>query len=352
MIEPTSIIFSHRKDDHLPAVLCHLGEDEFPFVVDVSDLGHTVAACISPGTARAPYLRLQSGEVVALSRLKSVWWRRPTQIAVDPATPANVRCFVHTERELFLSGFLASLPPAVRMYNDPHADDRVDSKVYQLHLAAEVGLPIPDTCITSDPHAARLFAQRHAQTVFKAFLASHEFWRPTQILTPQFADKLDHVLTCPVIFQEFIEGDCDLRVTVIDDEIHGVAFDLTKSRYPADVRIDPRTPSTPCEIEPSLQEKIREFMRRAGLRYGAFDFRRARDGTTRFFEINPAGEFVYLDRQAGTQIAASMARALSREAVCNANYAEAPGDLTDAEGWANVNPVPLAALGEEILHLP
>lgn len=351
MIEPTCFIFSHKKDEHLAAVLSLFSESEFPFVIDVGDFGHSFAASANPANPRETTLRLQNGELVSISRLKSIWWRRPTGDVMDPATPEHLRSFVRIERTMFLDGLLASLPPEVRQYNDPCAHKRLNSKLYQLNLAAQIGFTIPDTCITSDPSAVKNFLQKHPQTIFKSFWGTAEFWRPTQMLTPEVQDKLDQVLVCPVIFQEFIEGDCDLRVTAIDDEIIAVGFDLTHSRYPADVRIDTRIPSQPCEIDSSVCDKIREFMRRSGVRYGAFDFRRRRDGSLVFFEINPGGQFLYLDHSAGTQIAVAMARVLSREVEKPADSVSPCQPMNDEKCWPEIPPIPLAAFGSEVKHL-
>src|SRR5580658_5112095 len=126
MIEPTCIIFSHKKDDHLPAVLDLFAGSEVPFVIDVSDFGRSFAASAIPAKPRAAPLRLNSGEGVSLSRLKSVWWRRPTSAVIDPATPDQFRTYVRYERALFLEGFLACLPGEVRQYNNPNAQKRVE----------------------------------------------------------------------------------------------------------------------------------------------------------------------------------------------------------------------------------
>jgi hypothetical protein len=351
MIEPTCIIFSHKNDEHLPEVLELFAASEFPFVVDLNDFGHSFAVSLNPSNPRATTLRLQTGEVLSISRLKSVWWRRPTGTVIDPATPDHLRTFVGNERALFLDGFFSCLPPEVRQYNNPHAQKLLNSKPYQLNLAKQVGLTIPDTCITSDPFAAKHFVRKHPRTVFKSLWATADFWRPTRMLTPELQDRLDQVLVCPVIFQEFIEGDTDLRVTVIDDEIHAVAFDLSNSRYPADVRMDNRITCQKCEIDLSVREKIKEFMRRSALRYGAFDFRHGSDGAITFFEINPAGQFLYLDHRADTEIAAALAQALAREGENTPESSMLCSEVADERGWPDVHPIPFLAFGPDIKYL-
>ena len=48
-------------------------------------------------------------------------------------------------------------------------------------------------------------------------------------------------------------------------------------------------------------------MRRLGLVYGAIDLRLTGDGRYVFLEINPAGQFLYVEEQTGQPIAAALA---------------------------------------------
>ena len=52
-------------------------------------------------------------------------------------------------------------------------------------------------------------------------------------------------------------------------------------------------------------------MRRLGLIYGAIDLRLTADGRYVFLEINPAGQFLYVEQQTGQPIAAALAARLA-----------------------------------------
>ena len=51
-------------------------------------------------------------------------------------------------------------------------------------------------------------------------------------------------------------------------------------------------------------------MRRLGLVYGAIDLRLTPEGQYVFLEINPAGQFLYVERATGQPITAALAKAL------------------------------------------
>ena len=53
-------------------------------------------------------------------------------------------------------------------------------------------------------------------------------------------------------------------------------------------------------------------MRRFGLEYGAIDLRLTPDGRYVFLELNPAGQFLYIEQMTGQPITAALASKLLR----------------------------------------
>jgi glutathione synthase/RimK-type ligase-like ATP-grasp enzyme len=49
------------------------------------------------------------------------------------------------------------------------------------------------------------------------------------------------------------------------------------------------------------------FVRRLGLMYGAIDMRRTPDGDHVFLEVNPAGQWLFVEQRTGQPIAARIA---------------------------------------------
>jgi glutathione synthase/RimK-type ligase-like ATP-grasp enzyme len=56
-------------------------------------------------------------------------------------------------------------------------------------------------------------------------------------------------------------------------------------------------------------------MQMLGLEYGAIDLRLTREGRYVFFEINPAGEFLYIEEMTGQKISATLASHLAKHAI-------------------------------------
>ena len=64
------------------------------------------------------------------------------------------------------------------------------------------------------------------------------------------------------------------------------------------------------EIPDEVEEKLLELKRRLGLVFGAIDMRLTPAGDYVFLEINPGGQFMYIEAASGLPIAEAMAAEL------------------------------------------
>jgi glutathione synthase/RimK-type ligase-like ATP-grasp enzyme len=177
-----------------------------------------------------------------------------------------------------------------------------------------VGLPIPRTLITNDAAAARRFSEELGleRTVYKTFLATERHWRETRILHQDELDLLDRVALAPVIFQEYVPAVADIRVTVFGDELFATAITPAPGGYDVDYRMDlPGAGFTPTDLPDETIGGIRSLMRRLGLVYGAIDLRRTAEGEHVFLEVNPAGEWRFVEDRTGQPMTEAMAGLLA-----------------------------------------
>jgi glutathione synthase/RimK-type ligase-like ATP-grasp enzyme len=66
----------------------------------------------------------------------------------------------------------------------------------------------------------------------------------------------------------------------------------------------------PHDLPLETTAKLAALMERLGLVYGAIDLRLTPEGHYFFLEINPAGQFLYIEHATGQPIAAALAHAL------------------------------------------
>ena len=244
---------------------------------------------------------------MSLGDATAFWWRRPQGMEIDSRiTDPESRRFAYDE---CVSGLYGLLQCCGGLWvNDFAADQAAEYKTRQLQLAARVGFEIPDSLVTTSPEQALDFLGRNeGGVVYKAFNQHGLVWRPTRILGQAELDLLDHIRHAPVIFQTFVPGVEDVRVTVIGERLFATAFDLSEART-VDHRVDLTTlPCAPHQLPASVEATIRSFMELLQLEYGAVDLRRTPEGDYVFFEVNPAGEFVYLEDRTGQPLSAAMA---------------------------------------------
>jgi len=293
-------------------VLQALQRDRYPAVlVDTASYPSSAALRQHFGEGAARYELTIDGDEVDLDSCGVGWWRRPQPFTLHPGLAPDVAAFTYTECHEAIAGLWAALD--VIWVNQPELDEVAHHKPYQLAVATEVGLPIPRTLITNDPEAARCFANDLGpqRTVYKTFLASAEHWRETRILSEDEMAILDQVRLAPVIFQEFVPAIADIRATVIGDQIFATAISQPAGAYDIDYRMGmPAATFEATTLPPETEDKIRALMRRLGLVYGAIDLRRTKAGEHIFLEVNPAGEWRFVEERTNQPITDAMARLL------------------------------------------
>jgi glutathione synthase/RimK-type ligase-like ATP-grasp enzyme len=209
--------------------------------------------------------------------------------------------------------------------NDPARDAVAAHKPYQLALAQKIGLEIPPTLMTNDVAEARAFFRQHeGEVIYKQFIALPDSWRETRRLKPEDEAQANSIAHAPVIFQKHVPAVADLRVTAVGGEFYAAATDVRKADYPQDVRMNLDAKYKAHELPPEIIAKLRELMNRLGLVYGAIDLRLTPEGRYVFLEINPAGQFLYIEKATGQPIAAALADALLRKRAVFGNNAYVP----------------------------
>jgi hypothetical protein len=302
------LIVAPEDDVHALAVkheLEHLGRDVL--VVDAAAVPDaTPISFVVPSGCAAPRLKL-GGHV--LDPVSGVWWRRPTPHRINELiTSPDVEHYCRqASRATFLGGLRSVCANVV---NPLETWERARLKPFQLACAAECGLTVPETIVSNDPHAVRAFTERVKRTVVKTVAAWDYDLRETRLLEPDDLTRLDSVRFAPDMFQEFVEGTYDLRVTVVGSAVFAAAVAFRNDRSAVDGRFE-FAPLTPVELEEELAHRLLRLHAMLGLVYGAYDLRRTAAGDAVFFEVNPEGQFLFVEIQTGQPIARAVASVLA-----------------------------------------
>ncbi len=307
------LILSTQADMHSRAVIGELNDrGKNATLLDLSEFPQKFHSCwhYKTGNERSYRLSALTGEVIDLDQSRVIWWRRPQPFELHPELASHsYRNFAYTEIYEAFSGMWHSLDAF--WINKPSHDDLAHRKVLQLKVAQEVGLPIPQTLITSNPQEAKLFyeSQKENGTVYKAFSATEQQWRETRLLKPEELGMLNNLKFAPVIFQEYVPAEYDLRITVVGRKIFAAAIHSQQTSYKVDMRMDiGNAKISAVELPVQTKQLLREFMQRLGLVYGAIDMRLTPEGKYVFLEINPAGQWLFIEEKTKQTITAHMAQ--------------------------------------------
>jgi len=285
------------------------------------------------GDDRPARLLTETGEDISVAEVRAVWARKRWTPRMADDLDERYRSMCVNESAAALEGFLDALHDA-RWINDPNNQRNAENKQRQLRLAARAGLRVPRTLITNDPAAARkFFAETEGKTVAKLLRplevsmdAVSPFVYTSRVREEDLAgaEALRH---SPMVFQELIEKECELRVAWVAGQAFAGALDAsgtshgqTDWRRAAPEECSWRNAQLPTAVVSSLNAMMSEL----GLVFGAVDLICTPAGEHVFLEVNPGGEWGMLERDLGLPISEAIAAALLEEKnhVCSYHHTQ------------------------------
>ncbi|KUF36012.1 ATP-grasp domain-containing protein [Xanthomonas phaseoli] len=242
----------------------------------------------------------------------AAWSRR---LMFNKTAPAHVHDqdtkFIKTEGLLFDLGAVALLGAGhgvQRWVNAPLAALAADQKPLQLAAAIASGLVVPETLISQCPGDIQAFRQRHANgVVVKPFNVGA--WADGANYSVSYATRVSQnepltdadLRACPTTYQQVVDHQADLRVVCMGGE-----YACLRMRHSLEGEIDYRAVRHKTTLRydwvplfPGLQAKLDALRSVLGVDFFCADFVvPVGDGEPVFLELNPGGQFLYLDEKA------------------------------------------------------
>jgi len=236
--------------------------------------------------------------------VRSIWWRRPLNSghrALNENSPEHASMI--TIQDIWQTG-------SCLWVNDIARVAAISHKPWQLDLAKQCGLIIPETLITTIPeHAQQFWQQHYGQITYQLSLQACSGTHESRKLEWEELLGIESSKLAQIIFQELVPGTIDLRITIIGSEILSAALDL----HPSDDSGggQPNRRIYQChELPADIQYKLLLMMRRSGLEYGVIDVRLRPDGEHVFLGINPYGHFLFVEHACQLPISDLLAKHL------------------------------------------
>ncbi len=308
------LVVTEADDPTADMVITELNRRNVPVVrFNPADIGTGLTVSARFGTCSASIggqVRTPS-RTADLARVRAVYWRRPTWPAFSHLGPDDSR-FAAAQARFGLGGSLYAMDYPLWV-NHPLRIAAADYKPAQLALAQRLGLTVPPTLVTNDPAEAREFITGQGEVIFKPLR-----WTPytrdgvpvTGWAAPVSADEMDEsVRATPHLFQARVDKVADLRVLVVGRQTFAVRIESDLLDWRKDYSSHTYTVEhLPGQVNKALGHYL-EFL---GLATGSFDLAIDRAGNYWWLELNPNGQWGWLESATGLPMSAAFADLLTQ----------------------------------------
>jgi glutathione synthase/RimK-type ligase-like ATP-grasp enzyme len=232
--------------------------------------------------------------------IKSVYYRRNLDNIIRDE---KVHIYPTKEHIRFVQGLEYVLPHA-HWINKPSDNRSADFKVRQLILAKSLGFAIPknthfgDQVPVLEKEKTYILKTISGNLAYKTNRGKFYLIGTKTYQTNEFENVQN--LGCPNILQEYTEKSYELRVTIVGKKIFAFRVNSQETGN-KDTAVDFRNWSDSglkfelIKMPPEIEQKCLQIMKKLNLVYGAIDLIVDKNGEYVFLEINPAGQYGWLD---------------------------------------------------------
>ena len=248
----------------------------------------------------AAQVPVKGGEAVDVRDLDVVWWRRvgyPQELPAFVSDPAHSQLINNDCRAALLGVLLNRFQGT--WVNHPLRNLAADNKIIQLQAAASTGFRVPQTLVSQNPEAVRRFCEQlEYNVIVKPLTAIRTKPLFTAKVTSDLLDCEDSVTLCPAMYQEFIPGTRHFRAQCFGDRVHAALLESDS----LDWRVNRDFSVSPAEISEDLQMRLIKVLKVLGLKMGVVDLKLTPNGEPVWLEINPQGQFLFVEGLGGQDL--------------------------------------------------
>jgi MvdD pre-ATP grasp domain len=313
--------------DYMIRLLREMGEQ--PLRLHPADLPQRATLSFSYTSAGWNGAICAQGRMIDVNHIRSIWWRRPNSPRLPLELSEEESDFAGIEWQYTMRGVW----DAIDCYwmSAPHHIALASGKPSQLVRAAALGFEVPRTLITIAPDEARAFYDAcDGQIIYKVLSdpllgltarieRQNRQFDPEQraplppdrdlsdfrmrgvhttLIKAEQLAMLETIRLTPCLFQEYVPKSVELRVTVVGDQVFAAEIDSqANERTRIDWRhYDVEVPYRAAELPPDVAERCYALTRSYGLNFGAIDLILTPDGRYVFLEINPNGQWLWVQK--------------------------------------------------------
>ena len=248
---------------------------------------------------------------------ESVWFRR-TKLPEVKDLPREETAYVSGEIEGFFKNLFSILP--AKWLSSPAAVYEAENKLLQLKTAQRLGFIIPDTLITNSKEQLIEFYQaNNRDIIIKPISQTRISYREnsafifTNRVPQNLMEQIEQFDLIPCIFQRNIPKEYEIRATVVGEKVFAAAvYSQTDDETKIDWRRK-RLEFVKIQLPAEIQNLCVQLLKELNLGFGAIDLIKTPSGEYVFLEINPNGQWVWIENQTGQKISDAVIEYLNNE---------------------------------------
>ena len=249
-----------------------------------------------------------NGEIVNIEDCKTIWVRRPFAEQIDDKdrSPSELE-YISNECKSGIGSIISASNFKGNWVSHPDATIKSSDKILQLKTALEVGFKIPKTLVSqSKKDILEFYKECNRKIIVKPLLGvSDKFLETKQLKNPNSVSKEAYTI-CPAIYQELIPGHKHIRLNSFGSYKKAALIEADNLDWRSNLNI----PISEWTIPASLAKSIDNILERLGLAMGVFDFKLNDKDELVWFEVNPQGQFLFLEPFLKVNLAENFARFL------------------------------------------
>jgi hypothetical protein len=313
------LVASNSEDVHVPPVAAHLEAQGYDVLCYEADriVADKISFTMNLDTSDGLYIAY-NGQRFVPQDVAAAWNRRPNTFGPLFSTEdRGTRVTLDRERQSAQQAVL-DMVPRRSWLNTPSAIAYAGHKITQLAIARELGFEIPPT-VVSNQWDAILPSFAGEEIVYKSFHS--EIYKEGGVRVV-FTTAFEHDgvnppidgLPYPGIWQSRQPKLREWRTTIIGDHVFDARVETDElarddwRRY----QLSPHVTFHKGTLPETVQTQCHALLKAYGLRFGTFDFIERPDGQLIFLEMNPNGQYLWLEQQLGLPLSAAVASELGR----------------------------------------
>ncbi|MEK7193684.1 MAG: MvdC/MvdD family ATP grasp protein [Patescibacteria group bacterium] len=269
-------------------------------------------------------LRIADNPIISLMEIKSCWYRGTRSPENLSVLPEGYFKLVKEESTAALWSLYTTLETF--WMNKPVVANRLleHNKFFQLKCASRHGLLVPRTIITNDPKNLLEFCRACGGSIAVKMLKGHLFvdsasgeiytLYTNRVSEDELRTHFESIRIAPVFAQEYIPKKLELRITIVGNNVFTCAIHSQDSTRTQDDwrRYDfGNVRHEQFDLPNEVRDALLKLMKSWDLSFGAIDMILTPEGQYVFLEINPSGQWGWIEELTGMPISRAIAELLS-----------------------------------------